>query len=84
MAVGLSTNVCDRPPGLVEWAFGPRNPMKNPAKPRDFPDLRSGFSTLSPVEACGAEAVKFSRSMNAEASRRGCSLLSRRDSAVDG
>jgi hypothetical protein len=21
--------MCDRPPGLFEWAFGPRNPMKN-------------------------------------------------------
>src|SRR5580698_4554284 len=23
--------MCDGPPGLVEWAFGPRNPMKNRA-----------------------------------------------------
>jgi hypothetical protein len=39
--------MCDRPPGLFEWAFGPRNPMKNPVKRRDFPDVRLGFSTLS-------------------------------------
>jgi hypothetical protein len=43
--------MCDRPPGLFEWAFGPRNPMKNPVKRRDFPDVRSGFSTLSPGRA---------------------------------
>jgi hypothetical protein len=30
-----------------EWAFGPRNPMKTPVKLRDFPQVRSGFSTLS-------------------------------------
>src|SRR5271154_638658 len=23
------SSMCDRPPGLFEWAFGPRNPMKN-------------------------------------------------------
>jgi hypothetical protein len=39
--------MCDRPPGLFEWAFGPRNPMKTPVKLRDFPQVRSGFSTLS-------------------------------------
>jgi 2-deoxy-D-gluconate 3-dehydrogenase len=41
--------------------------------------------TVNVVAPCitETEAVKFSRSMNAEASRRGRSLLSRRDSAVD-
>jgi hypothetical protein len=33
--------------GLLGWAFGPRNFMKNSGKPRGFPDVRSGFSTLS-------------------------------------
>jgi hypothetical protein len=27
--LGIRKVMCDRPPGLFEWAFGPRNPMKN-------------------------------------------------------
>jgi hypothetical protein len=33
--------------GLLGWAFGPRNFMKNSGKPRRFPDVRGGLSTLS-------------------------------------
>ena len=45
---------CDRPPGLFEWAFGPRNPMKNSMPEVGHasacqPAVRpGGFSTLSP------------------------------------
>jgi hypothetical protein len=33
--------------GLLGWACGPRNFMKNSGKPRGFPDVRGGFSILS-------------------------------------
>jgi hypothetical protein len=33
--------------GLLEWAFRPRNFMKNLARHRGLPDVRGGFSTLS-------------------------------------
>jgi hypothetical protein len=35
------------PCGLLGWAFGPRNFMKNHARLREIPDGRGGFSTLS-------------------------------------
>jgi hypothetical protein len=45
---------------LFEWAFGPRNPMKKPVEFRDFPDVRSGFSPLSPADVRGARDGGFS------------------------
>jgi hypothetical protein len=41
--VGQTIVLC----GLLGWAFGPRNFMKNSGKPGGFPDVRGGFSTLS-------------------------------------
>jgi hypothetical protein len=40
--VGQTIDLC----GLLGWAFGPRNFMKNSGKPRGFPDVRGGLSTL--------------------------------------
>src|ERR1700678_1960906 len=42
--------MCDRPPGLLGWAFRPRNFMKNPQKRTNWEqraNKRRGFSTLS-------------------------------------
>jgi glyoxylate reductase len=44
---------CDRPPGLVGWAFRPRNFMKNPPRRiegEQEANIRRGFSTLSPFD----------------------------------
>src|SRR5665811_2213252 len=46
---------------LLGWAFGPRNFMKNTGSLRRFPDVRGGFSPLSPVgrETCDNTPVSY-------------------------
>jgi len=52
--------LCDRPPGLFEWAFGPRNPMKNWHHSKGSGEVDTTVEKLRPT-ACLTRSMRALR-----------------------
>jgi hypothetical protein len=68
----------DRLPGLFEWAFGPRNFIKNPPRRiegEQEANIRRGFSTLSPPPPCAPAPQVSAARDTPEGSFRPCERM---------